>query len=97
MMSDSDKANLLALMYQSDDEEDVEVSSEPKPERPYGIMSMPAMSSMLRKMQAQLELQDRTISRLRQRIRNLEKSTGSLGRQITTLDGDMANKVDRRG
>jgi hypothetical protein len=96
-MSDSDKENFFALMYQSDEEDEAPTSAEPKPERPYGIMSMPAMSSMLRKMQAQLELQDRTISRMRQRIRNLEKSAGSLGRQITTLDGDMANKVDRRG
>ncbi|RYD81405.1 MAG: hypothetical protein EOP84_11065 [Verrucomicrobiaceae bacterium] len=93
-MSDSEESLRLALMYQSDDDEEV-AEEKPKQDRPYGIMNMPAMSSAIRKMQETIDAQDRVIKRLNQRIRNLERQSGNLTREINQIGSEMESKVDR--
>lgn len=93
-MSDSEESMRLALMYQSDEDEEV-VDDKPKPDRGYGIMNMPAMSASIRKMQETIEAQDRVIKRLNQRLRNLERQQGNLTREINQMGTEMESKVER--
>lgn len=93
---------LLAAMYDSGPEdEDVAEAvpgqpAAPAPERPGGIMNMPAMSAAIRRMQTTIEEQDRLIKRQAQRIRNLERQSNRHTQEINRLDTEMDTKVDRR-
>lgn len=89
-----DHEALLAHMYDPEGEEEQE-PDQPKVERPYGIMSMPAMSAEIRKMREALETQERMIKRLTQRIRNMERQSNTIARHVKDLDSEIETKVDR--
>lgn len=88
-MDEDDKAQLLALMYQDDADEDADTPSGPKPERPNGIMNMPSMSHSIRRMQETMDrmqetilAQDRMLKRMNQRIRKLETNSSVLTKAL---------------
>lgn len=97
-MSDIDpnKAAYLAAWLEDEPEEEEVKPDAPKVERPHGIMNMPLMSSKIRKMEEIIAEQERMIKRLTQRVKNLERTATNISRQVSALDGEMDNKLDRR-
>lgn len=97
--AEAERAAYLALMYQ-DDEEIPETQDPTKPQsaeaRPHGILSLPALSHMIRAQAKTIEAQGRLIQRLEQRMRVLDRQIGQQGRAINDVDAEMGQKIDRR-
>lgn len=98
-----DAEALLAHMYFPEEEDD-EPEDKPKVERPNAIMNMPAMSLKIRQFETLVAEQEKTIAaqarlikRLDQRLRNVERHVGTMGKTINTMSSDLDNKIDRRG
>jgi exonuclease VII large subunit len=98
-MTPEDQSELLAAMYAADDEDETpSTSANPlAPPRPTGIMSMPAMSAMLRQQAQTIEAQARQIRSLDRRIRAMERMGAKTTQAMRDLDTALDRKIDRRG
>lgn len=93
-----ENALLRAMMYQQDEDptEGPDGAQKPATARPGGIMSLPAVSSLLRTQDAQIKDLARQVKRLEQRLRAVERQTTSQGRAINDMDVEIGNKLDKR-
>lgn len=92
-MDDNDEWK--AMMYGDEPEEVLpEIKSEVLP--PRGIINMPAMSAELRKLRGTIEVQDRVIKRLVQRMRNIERRVNANSNDVNSIWTDLDGKIDRR-
>lgn len=91
----TDKDALLALMYDPDPAPDPVERKGPAPANP--IMNMATMSHKMYRLEKVIEEQERTIKRLQQRLRNLERDSGKVTRVINDMGRELDNKIDRHG
>jgi hypothetical protein len=90
----SDNEDLYAAMYQDEDDAPVVAPGEkPVPDR--GIMNMPQMSSEIRKLKQIIEDQERTIKRLVNSVKRLERQSNHIAGHINDLSHDLDGKMDR--
>lgn len=93
-----ENALLRALMYQQDEDTSTtqDGSQRPAEARPHGIMSLPAVSHMLRAQERVIGDLTRQVRRLEQRLRNVERQSGSQSRAINDIDVEVGHKLDKR-
>lgn len=98
-LSEDALAELRAAMYQSDD--DMSVIDPKNPSAPIdrgkGIMSMPALSAEIRRLQKENEEKDRRIKRLEARMRQFEIAMRRHDKMIDDVRYGLDDKMDRFG
>lgn len=99
-MIEEGKVDLYAAMYQDDEEEteaplisqDGTVATPPTPAR--GIMSMPAMSAEIRRMQKTIDDQERLIRQLTNRVKAMERHINKYAGHLNDIKRDLDGKLD---
>lgn len=90
-------SDFYATMYQDDEDDNPEAGSSTTPQTdvaPKGILSMPALTSELRKLQKVVEDQARQIRRLEHRCHELRRIAKSHEREIGNVDRRVDGKLD---
>jgi vacuolar-type H+-ATPase subunit I/STV1 len=94
---DDFRARMYGNQDEDDDAEDAKPGDVSAPAKPTGILSMPALTAMVRTLTKTIEDQDRRIKRLEGRLRQVDRATQRMGRAVNDLDVEVGNKIDRRG